>query len=291
MDDITGTETEDQFGKPDDEWNDWVDNNNLLISFNYWPKNGHLVWQDMITNAVTMVVPSLVSTIAHLLLKYRKKERSLYRAIMEKYDLFRKHTFSYQVRQNLLRVQRLHREGELQEHPLLGPNIFLSPKQCRRCGRMEELPENVGTEIYHWGSQCPYSDGQGNIQKVRSSSFSDHDISQRSFERYLEEEAKSLGITIKDISRSGTKQDWMYRTAKQCENKARKGVYPLFCPYVRARSIQLFEAGQHLVGKGKDLVMESDLHWQGWYMKYHDHKTTVGKEAQRKVKALSLIHI
>ena len=68
---------------------------------------------------------------------------------------------------------------------------------------MEELPENAGTEIYHWGSQCPYSDGKGNVPPGRRP----NEISKRSMERILEEEAESLGVKLNEISRKGSKLD------------------------------------------------------------------------------------
>ena len=98
------------------------------------------------------------------------------------------------------------------EVPMLGPNAFLSPNQCRRCGLCEELEENKGTGIYHWGSQCPHKDKQGNLPPVPQAGYS-----QKMIVRVVETEVKSLGVHIQSLGYTGNKQVQVTRMAKEAE--------------------------------------------------------------------------
>ena len=59
-----------------------------MVSYNDWPVNGDKNWGTLILNAYSILIPSKVGALDKLKRKYKNKERSWYRAILEKYNLF-----------------------------------------------------------------------------------------------------------------------------------------------------------------------------------------------------------
>ena len=86
----------------------------------------------------------------------------------------------------------------------------------------------------------------------------------RIMERLVEQEGQLYGVHIKDIVRSdGNKLNYLWKIAIEINKKVVDKCNQYFDPYVRTRSIQLFEAGQYNVGISKDVVREHDLQWTG----------------------------